>query len=151
MLLIDPTAFLVALSLFALGTLLATNEAEGKMLEQIVNKLNDNVDLTLHLYSNDVTPGESDTAATYTEVSGGGYAAKTLTGASWTITPGAPSEAAYVEQTFTFSSVPGVANVYGYFVKRGSTLYWAERLPSAPFVIATAGDEVRVTPKFTLE
>jgi len=142
---------LLALGLFAFGTLLVTNQAEGLILELITNKTNDNVDLTLHLFSNNVTPAEGDTAATYTEVTGGGYASKTLTGASWTVATGAPSEASYAEQTFTFSSVPGVATVYGYMVKRGSTLLWAELLPSAPFTIATAGDEVRVTPKLTLE
>lgn len=144
--------FLLALLLpFALGALLVTNEAEGLMLQLICNKTNDNVDLTLHLFSNNVTPAEADTAAAYTEVSGGGYASKTLTGASWTVTTGAPSEMSYAEQTFTFTSVPGTATVYGYMVKRGATLLWAERLPAAPFTVAAAGDEVRVTPKFTLE
>ena len=141
---------LFALSLLVLGTLLAPNAGEGRMLELICGKTAQ-ADLVLILFSNDVTPVETTVLADLTEVTGGGYGAKTLTGANWTVTPGAPSSMAYAEQTFTFTSVPGVATVYGYAVKHGTVLLWAERLPDAPFVIATAGDEIRVTPQFTQE
>ena len=48
----------------------------------------------LKLYQNNITPAETDTAATFTEATWTGYAAITLTGASWTVTPGAPSSSA---------------------------------------------------------
>jgi hypothetical protein len=43
--------------------------------------------LTLKLFTNNVTPSDAHTASNYTEASGGGYAAKTLTAGSFTVTP----------------------------------------------------------------
>jgi hypothetical protein len=138
-----------ACSLLALGALLVPNTGEARMLENIVNKTAP-VDPTLHLYSNDVTPADGDTAASYTEIAGGGYASKSLAGATWTIVEGAPSVASFPEQIFAFTGVPGVATVYGYFIKQGTRLMWAERLPAPPFTVTGAGDEVKVTPRFEL-
>jgi hypothetical protein len=106
--------------------------------------------LTLKLFTNDVTPLDTDTAATYTEASGGGYAAKTLTNGSWTIA-GDPKTASYAEQTFTFTgALSGGATVYGYYVvDADNKLKWAERLPVAQ-TPATSGDEIKPTPKFKL-
>ncbi len=107
--------------------------------------------LTLKLYSNNVTPGETDTAATYTEVSGGGYVAKTLVAANWSVTPGNPSIATYAQQTFAFSgptNAPGT--IYGYYVVDASNvLRWAERFPASvvPFS-PISGSSIRVTPEF---
>ena len=112
--------------------------------------------LTMKLYSNNVTPGDGDTAATYTEVSGGGYASKPLTFANWTITAGTPSSANYSpiqEWTFTGpTNAPGT--IYGYFVTRNSDgkLMWAERFPAANVPFAPiAGSIIKVLPKFTAE
>jgi phage baseplate assembly protein gpV len=106
-------------------------------------------DLVLRIYANDVTPSNSDTDATYTEVSGGGYAAKTLAGASWSIAGSGPATAIYPAQTWTFSG--GVGNVYGYYVTRsgGGDLLWAERFGDGPYNVANAGDTVTVTPVIT--
>lgn len=106
---------------------------------------------TLKLYTNNVTPGETDTAATYTEASGNGYSAATLTGGSWTITPGAPSSASYAQQTFTFSGALG--NVYGYFIVEtsGGVICWAERFSDGPYAIANNGDQIKVTPAITMD
>src|SRR5687768_10807464 len=121
---------------------------ENLALEMITNKTAAQ-NLVLRLYTNNVTPGESDTAGTYTEASGGGYSAITLTGSSW----GAASAGsiAYAQQTFTFSSVPGTATMYGYFVTQATsgTLLYAERFTGAPFTIANAGDQVKITPTIT--
>lgn len=107
----------------------------------------------LNLYTSNTTPAEGDTHATYTLATGGGYAQKSLTGSSWTVTPGAPTEAAYARQDFVFTSVPGVPGMYGYLVTQQSSgiLMWAERFGSPPFTIANANDEVRVTPKITCD
>lgn len=64
-------------------------------------------DQVLKLYVNDVTPGETDTAASYTEMSTQGYVSKALTGTSWVVTPGAPTSAAYAQQTWTFDGTGG--------------------------------------------
>ena len=112
-------------------------------------------DVKLHLYCTNVTPNASgtDTVSTYTECTGGGYAAVTLTrGTNWTISGNAPTEAAYLEQTFTFTgALTTNTTIYGYYVTdSGSTvLIWSELLGST-FVPANNGDNVKITPKFQM-
>jgi hypothetical protein len=116
-----------------------------------LNKYLKGEDLTLKLYSNNITPGESDTASTYTSVAGGGYTAKTLDKDSWTINSGNPSYGIYTAQDFNFSGAtnsPGT--IYGYYVVDGSNiLRWAERFSEAvvPFSPIN-GSLIRVTPRF---
>jgi hypothetical protein len=124
------------------------NNGEGKALGNIVNKVTPE-NLSLRLYTSNTTPGETDTTATYTEASGSGYAAITLTGSSWTVSEGAPSDASYAQQTFTFSGALG--NVYGYFVIGGTdgVIRWAERFSDGPYNIQNNGDQIKITPKIT--
>lgn len=132
--------------------LVLTNNGEGDALAAIVGKTAAE-NLVLHLYTNDVTPGETDTTASYTEATFTGYAAITLTAASWVVTEGAPSNAAYPQQTFTSSADQTSQSVYGYYLTRVTSgrIAWAERFPSGPFVIANNGDNVKVTLNFTLD
>lgn len=109
---------------------------------------------TLKLYSNNITPSGADTAASYTEVSGGGYLAKTLTSANWIITSGDPAVALYnAVQDFNFTgttTAPGT--IYGYFIIRvsDSTLVYAERFPPANVPLTPVnGSLVRLTPRIT--
>jgi Outer membrane receptor for Fe3+-dicitrate len=126
--------------------LVVPNVGEEVMLELILAP-----NLTLKLYTNNITPGETDTDLTYNEASGSGYLAKALVFGDWTITPGAPSEAVAPQQIFTFSGALGA--VYGYFVIRASdgVLLWAERLTTAPFTVANSGDQIKITPRFSLD
>lgn len=130
--------------------LVVPNQGEQIALEALVGKTAGQ-NLVLRLYTNNVTPGETDTEATYTEASGNGYAAKTLTAANWTFTANAPSYVDYAEQTFTFTGALG--NVYGYYFTQVTSglLVWAERFTDAPFNIANNGDQIKITPKITLE
>lgn len=128
--------------------LVVPNAAEIDILTLILTQ-----NLTLRLYGNNITPGPTDTAATYTEIAGGGYANKPLTFAGWTFTAGAPSFGLYAQQGWVYTGVinaPGT--VYGYFVTRDvdGKLVWAERFPAAvlPFV-PIAGSITRITPRFT--
>lgn len=134
----------------AFGTLVVPNVGEDLALKALLNHTA-GVNQTLKLYTSNTTPAETDTAATFTEAAGNGYAAINLTGSSWVFTPGAPSQAAYAEQTFTFTGALG--NVYGYFVvQQGTgTLLWAERFTGAPFNIANNGDQIKVTPVITAD
>lgn len=102
------------------------------------------------LYTNNVTPGESDSAGTYTELSGSGYSSVTLTAANWTVTAGDPTSASYPQITWTFTGAAG--NVYGYFVVGQSSgqLLWAERFSDGPYNVALSGDQIKVTPTITL-
>lgn len=134
----------------AFGTLVVPNVGEDLALKALLNHTA-GLNQTLKLYTSNTTPAETDTAATYTEASGNGYSAINLTGSSWSFTPGAPSQGAYAEQTFTFTGALG--NVYGYFVVQQTTgtLLWAERFTGAPFNIANNGDQIKVTPVITAD
>jgi hypothetical protein len=120
---------------------------ENLILEMIVNKTAAQ-NFVLKLYQNNITPAESDTAATYTESTFTGYSAATLTGASWGSASG--GSIAYATQTFTCSGA-GSEDCYGYFVVQASsgTLVYSERGSGVPFVITTIGDNVQVTPTIT--
>src|SRR5689334_17620948 len=118
--------------------LVICREGAAEMLTRIVLKaLSD--DVVLGLFTNNVTPSDTTVLTDLIECTGGGYAELTLTGTDWTITQGAPSVASYALQTFTFSGVPGVATIYGYFIKAGTVLLYAERFATAPLTIAAAG------------
>lgn len=109
--------------------------------------------VTLKLYSNNKTPAAGDTAASYTEVTGGGYAAKLLTFANWVVSAGSPAVAQYnAAQYFNFTGTAG--SMYGYFLVRtsGGLLILAERFPEAsvPFTPIN-GSLVRLTPRITLD
>lgn len=107
--------------------------------------------LTLKLYSNNVTPNSLKVAGDFTEVIGGGYSSFTLTFAHWVITGGSPTRGLYDEtKQFTFTGLttsPGT--IYGYFVvDAGGVLRWAERFPVAPFTPIN-GSFIRIVPRFS--
>lgn len=132
--------------------LLVPNVGENIALSYLVGKTTVVRDLVYRLFATNVTPAETDTAATYTEAAGGGYASKTLAGASWTITNGAPTEAAFAQQTWTFTG-PLTTNgtVFGYYATRltDNDLVLAETFSS--FTPAANGDQVLLTPKITAD
>ena len=100
-------------------------------------------DETLKLYVNDYTPVEGSVAGDFTEMSTQGYAAKTLTAASW-------SSGAYAQQTWTFDGTGGSTIVYGYFVIDAGTgvIMFAERFGTPPTIV-NSGDQIKVTPTVT--
>lgn len=106
--------------------------------------------LTLKLFCNNISLTDADTAATFTEATGGGYAAKTLTAGSWVIsTVGGIAQAAYLIQTFTFTG-PLTTNstVYGYYVvDADNTLKFAE-LFTEGVEPTDAGNYISITPIF---
>lgn len=129
--------------------LVVVNNGESIALQLLTNKLATPEDLVLELFTSNTTPAETDTLVTYTLASGNGYAAITLTGASWTVS--GTTQIAYAEQTFTFTGALG--NVYGYLLKRATSLdlIIAERFTGAPFAIANNGDQIKVTPIITAD
>lgn len=130
-------------------TIVVPNNGEGDALEYFTNRAAPQ-NLIMRLYTNNITPAETDVAATYTEASGFGYGAITLTGASWGApSEGAPSSIAYAQQTFTFTGALG--NVYGYYMTRATSgrIALAERFTGAPFNIANNGDQIKITPQIT--
>lgn len=106
--------------------------------------------LTLHLFTNEVTPDE---ATTYTEAAGGGYAAIPLTEGNWTVSVvNNIAQGAYAAQTFTFTgALTGNAGIFGYYVTNAAgTVVAAERLAAAGttpwFTPSANGQTVTVTP-----
>lgn len=133
--------------------LVVPNASEVIMLQYILN-IDAPENISIRLYANNVIPNENSTVATFTEVANGlGYTTGgiSLTPGSWSIIAGNPSEAEHTEVTWTFSGAAG--NVFGYYVTRdgGGELMWAERFSNGPFDITTNGDEIKITPRLTLE
>jgi hypothetical protein len=109
--------------------------------------------LSMRLFVNNVTPTDASTIATFTEASGGGYAAKTLTGGSWTgSNVGGIEQVAYALQTWSFSSaLTGNATIYGYYVTNaaGTVLWYADaQVPFTP--TASGSDQYSVPPVYQL-
>lgn len=131
-------------------TLRIPNEGEVAFLGTALGKTAVEA-LTLRLFTNNVTPSDTDTIATYTEAAGSGYAAVGLTASNWVLTAGAPSDATYPEITFTFTGALG--NVYGYFITgdTSSDVWWAEAFTGGPFDVQANGDQIKVTPIITLQ
>lgn len=105
---------------------------------------------TLKLYVTNVTPAEGDTAGSYTEATGGGYSAITLTKTSWSVSTSAgTTTGSYAQQTFTFTgALTTNPDIYGYFVvsATGGILLWAEKA-AATFTPTNNGDTYKVTPQ----
>lgn len=133
-------------------TILVPNNGEGDALSAFVNKSTLS-DLILRVFKNNITPSETDTAATYTEADFSGYAAATLTGASWTISEGAPSQASYAQQTFTRNATGAAQTVYGIYMTRssGGRIALAELDPAGPFTLTNNGDVYKYTPQVTAD
>lgn len=133
-------------------TLLVPNVGENITLSYLVGKTTTVRNLIYGLFATNVTPAETDTAGSYTEAAGGGYAAKTLTGASWTVTNGAPTNASFAQQTWTFTgALTTNLTVFGYFVIRATDvdLVLAETFTS--FTPANNGDQILLTPQITCD
>jgi hypothetical protein len=121
------------------------DEGENYALEAFVGKTAATAPI-LCLFQSNTTPADTDTVATYTESNFTGYAAITITGASWNNALGG-SISYGSQQTFTCSGAAS-QSVYGYFIKSTTSakLLWSERDASAPFAIANSGDAVKITP-----
>jgi len=127
-----------------------TNDGKSLSASYTVGKTTTVSDLTLRLYSNDLTPNFASDNTSFTEVTtGNGYNPITLTGSTWSISDGA---ATHPQQTWTFTGSKG--NIYGYYVTIGSgstqKVIFAEKFSSGPFNIASNGDIIRVTISFSV-
>jgi hypothetical protein len=142
----------IALIPFVVGTLLVPDVGEVLLLKYALN-FTAAENQKLKLFATNVTPAEGDTAGTYTEAAGGGYAEKALTGSSWTVsTTSGTTSGVYAAQTFTFTgALTTNPTIYGYYVVAATagTLLWAE-LAAATFTPASNGDTYVVTPKIEL-
>lgn len=104
------------------------NTAELIALKAFVGHTAQTRNQTVLLFTSNITPADTDTAATYTavEAAGGGYIRKTLTAASWNVSA---NPITYAAQIWTFTGpLTGSATVYGYAVLRVTDLdiMWSE-------------------------
>lgn len=129
------------------------NVGELELLDKMLkDALSVDESYTMKLFKNDVTPGDSDTAGTYTEADFSGYSAKTLTRSGWgaASTVGGVAQSVYTNQTWTKSGATS-NTIFGYYVigTTSTTLLWAERLSSS-VALALDGSSLTITPTFTL-
>jgi hypothetical protein len=108
------------------------------------------VDLRLKLYANNYAPSVNSVIASFTEVSGGGYAAIPLLIANWGYSAGSPVIATQSMKTFGFTGVTGGSGVvYGWYITNvaNTVLYCAEAFPGTitPFTPSN-GASVRIIP-----
>ena len=105
-----------------------------------------NGDQTIKLFTNDYTPVAGSVAASFTEMSGLGYASKTLTAGSWTVTTiSNVASGTYAQQTWTFTAGSSQV-VYGYFVIDASgVILFAERFASPPTIPPIIKEKLQLT------
>jgi hypothetical protein len=129
-------------------TMVVVQNGQVVSLGYFVGKVTTVRDLIYRLFTNSITPADTDTAGSYTEAAGGGYSSKTLAGASWTVTGGAPTVASFAQQDWTFTgALTGNATIRGYYVTRATDndLVLAEAFTS--FQPSVNGDKVLLTPR----
>jgi hypothetical protein len=141
-------------------TIKISNEGEQLLLEAMVGKTAAGA-LKLKLFTNNVTPADTDTTATYTEFGAvQGYASKALATANWAaavagtgtgLATANKASIAYPQQTWTFDGTGGSVTVYGYYItdNAGTKLIGAEKF-AAPQVVTISGDTIKITPQLTL-
>jgi len=101
----------------------------------------------LRLYSNSRSPLETDGMGSYSDLPNSyGYAGKVCSGGLWTVTSGNPSQAAFAEQTWTFTG--SVGPVAGYYVvnSTAAVMLWSEQFTGGPYNIVNSGDQIKLTP-----
>lgn len=135
--------------------IVAHDQGSEKILKKYFNNVPATLpDFTIKLFCNGITPATDDTAADFTEASGGGYAAKTLTEGSFTVALDAGDGvyyASYAAQVFTFTgALTTNPNIYGYYILDGDgDIVYSEVAP-AVFTPALNGDTLIIIPKIKL-
>lgn len=121
------------------------------ILQAILNKDSTNEDIKLGLFQNDITPAIGDAIGDYTAATFTGFAAVTLTGASWSITLSDPVLLSYAQQSFQSSADQSPQTIYGYYMFRSVALdlLGAERF-SVPQIVQFNGDTIKITPRLYL-
>lgn len=128
------------------------NAGRARLIEHAVGKRAPPSTFSLRLFTNNITVSATDVLATYTQMAAvQGYAAKTLTAASFTITVNdgsGYSVAAYAQQTFTFTGGTPV-DIYGYYIVDTSdnVVIGAETFDEGVFTAENNGDNIKITPK----
>lgn len=131
--------------------LLVQNSGENLLLQWAIKDTSTPENLTLKLYSNNVTPAADDVAGDYTEATFTGYAAETLSRASWGSVATNGSGKAEISYGSALSwDATSAQDIYGYFVvgATSGTLVYSEKFATARAL--DNGSNLTFTPKITL-
>lgn len=135
--------------------LLVPDVGEVELLKRLLYSNAGSENGTLKLYKTNVTPAESDTAASYTEADFTGYSSKTLTssqsGATWSVPSTSSGTTSSTYGTTLSWSPTSSQTVYGYFVvgATSTVLWWAELFASSKNL--SNGDTLNLTAKIQLD
>lgn len=125
--------------------------AERTLLNSLRNSLF-NSNCHVHLFKNNLTPGDATVLGDFTEANFTGYAAITPSvGAAFTNGAG-KAECDFATCTFSCTGSGTPNDVYGYYVTDvgNAVLYFAERAASPPTTLNANGQTYVVVPKLTL-
>lgn len=128
----------------------APNVGEVLLLKYMLNNTAP-TDINIHLYTNNVTPAESDVLGTYTEATDPAYLAVSCPGASWTFaTVLGTSSATHANISFSFSTT---ASIYGAYATDSTNTYllFSERFTAAPLNFGSSGGNIELAPSISLE
>ncbi len=125
------------------------SEGDRNVAEIVLNK-STSPDLLIKLFTNEKTSiDKTDTVASFTELTGCGYQAKTLVHGNWIIsTEDGKTTSEYAEQLWTLTQPVQQIFVRGYFIVLSSDptkIFYADKLPY-PVPIQYAGDKVAIKP-----
>lgn len=99
----------------------------------------------LRLFTNNLTPANTDAIGSYTECGDASYNPIALTGSSWSISNVSGGRSAtYPAQTFNFAAGN---NLYGWYItdNPATKVYFAGNLPSPPVVVPSTGGTYALT------
>jgi hypothetical protein len=139
-----------------MANLVIPNEGKIEWMKRALYGNAGSENLTLKLFSNNVTPGETDTAATYTEATFTGYAAATLTssqsGATWAVPTIATNIAQSAYGTATTWTATTDQTIYGWFIVGASSgkCYAAQAFGAGKPLAGATSDQLTVTPVLQL-
>lgn len=138
-------------------SLLCPDVGEVVLLTDLLDGANTREAWTLKLYKTNVTPAETDTAASYTVADFTGYSNKTLTrtvtGTTWSTpaTSSGTTSSTYNSGTPLSWSATSAQTVYGYYVvgATSTTLIYAELFSSSISLVNPS--TLQLTPKLQLD
>jgi hypothetical protein len=129
------------------------NEGELELLDKMLkDALSTDEKYLLRLYKNDVTPGDSDTTASYLIADFTDYANRTLDRFGWNAaqTSGTKAESSYGAAPESWTCGATGNTIYGYWVEGANSnkCLWAERFATSR--VLADGDVLNISPKFSL-
>lgn len=135
--------------------ILVPDAGEVELLKRLLYANSGSENGTLKLFSNNITPAESDTASTYTEATFSGYSTKTLTstqsGSTWAVptTSTGTTSSTYGSAAQSWSPTSS-QTIYGaYVIGATSTTIWFSDLFSTPRSLVS-GDTLNYTPRIEM-